>query len=62
MRCSWRAPPLGLLVVPLGPRVFWLLWLLRRTLWMVGVECLGYVCGLDDCLSNGGDLLSGRFG
>jgi hypothetical protein len=26
------------------------------------VECLGYVCGLDGCLSGGGDLLSGRLG
>jgi hypothetical protein len=40
--CSWRAPPLGLLVVPLGPRVFWLLWLLHEARWMVvGGLCWG---------------------
>jgi hypothetical protein len=62
LRCSWRAPPLRLLVVLFGPRVFWVLWLLHGALWMVVGGLFGYVCGLEVCLSGGENLTFGRLG
>jgi hypothetical protein len=56
---SWGTPPLELLVVPLGPWVFWFRWLIHGPLW---VGCLGYVCGLDGCFSGDKDLTSGHLG
>jgi hypothetical protein len=34
LRCSWRAPPSRLLVVPMGLLVFWFLLLQDEALWM----------------------------
>jgi hypothetical protein len=39
-RCSWRAPPPGLLVVPVVARVFWFLPLPNEALWMFVVGWL----------------------